>query len=694
MSISDYELPATDTLQTIPRVKALSTLLANQIAAGEVVERPASVIKELIENAIDAGANQIDIDIENGGLGRMRVRDNGSGIHKDDLELALSPHATSKIMNFEDLSAVVSLGFRGEALASISSVSRFTITSSTAAHGDAWQISCEGRIAAPQHLPTSHPRGTSIDVKDLFFNVPARRKFLKKEKTEFQHIEQVVLRLALAHFETGFKLQHNNKLILSLKPALDQLEESRRIQKLLGEAFQTAAWAFKNQKDDLHIEGWLAEPTFSRSQGDMQYFYVNSRLIKDKAVNHAIKQAFSDVLYGARFPAFVLFLTIDPAAVDVNVHPNKSEVRFRESRKIHDFIRQSVMAAIDNMKPHERIDEVQFNPDITDSSADTPHQASTETATDLSPEALSSGLNSTSEQSASESPHYSVEVQPDTSQLSNSHESTLTSKPSPLNQPKKPAQSNGQTHLNQQTQLNQHTRETQQTHQVAEPQFNFETPPQNTSTTQAKSPNTNNQIQTQNTQPSSLGQAIAQLKGIYILAENTSGLVLVDMHAAHERIIYEQLKTQNKNNSITSQELLLPLSVALSIDEMTAWEDHQLLFEQFGFEVDAIGDQQILIRRVPTLLADKNIQQLLQDVLADISDLDQSGRIENQMHEILSSRACRTAIRANRQLTLDEMNTLLRQIEATERSGQCNHGRPTWTHFSLKALDKLFLRGQ
>ena len=639
-----------ETTGIIPRVKPLSQLLANQIAAGEVVERPASVVKELVENAIDAGSSHVDIEIDQGGFSRIRVRDNGSGIHKDDLELALAPHATSKISDFNDLSNVVSLGFRGEALASISAVSRFTLTSCTQAHGDAWQISCEGRSQAPQHLPTSHPRGTSIDVKDLFFNVPARRKFLKTEKTEFQHIEQVVLKLALAHFQISFRLKHNNKLIYDLKTANTRAEEERRIAKLLGQQFKESAYFFEESSQGYYLQGWLAEPSFSRSQSDMQYFYVNSRLIKDKQLNQAVKLAYNDVLYSGRYPAFIIFLTIDPEAVDVNVHPAKHEVRFKDQKSVFGFIRGCVQHAIAQMKPHESLD-------VDENSEQQIH--------------IEAHLYDTFDQIA--------EPKQSTTFYLDNNENQSIPKDAELDQQQLPPQSQPQPPIIQ---------------LVDEPRPAVTDTDTTMSQFKPSPKHYPSEIPAPQIPDQPLGQALAQLKGIYILAENKTGLILVDMHAAHERILYEQLKNRQQGQTIVAQTLLMPIAIQLSVDEMNAWEDNYEVFEGYGFEIDIIGDQQIFVRCVPAFIGQVNIQAFIQDVLADIVEFDQTNRLEEQFHEILATKACHSAIRANRKLSLDEMNQLLRQIESTEKSGQCNHGRPTWTHFNMKTLDQFFLRGQ
>lgn len=655
----------------IPRVKQLSTQLANQIAAGEVVERPASVVKELIENSIDAGATQISIDIEKGGLHQIRIRDNGSGIHHDDLCLALAPHATSKIAAFDDLGSIVSLGFRGEALASISSVSRFTLTSCTEHHGDAWQIHCEGKEAFPSQLPTAHPKGTSIEVRDLFFNVPARRKFLKKEKAEFAQIEQLITKLALAHFEIGFHLKHNNKTIYNLRPCQGQTDEQRRVQLVMGDDFNQACWFFEHERHGMSVQGWIAKPSFSRSQGDMQYFYVNSRLIRDKSVNHAVKMAYQDVMYGGRFPAFIVYLTIDPALVDVNVHPTKSEVRFQESRRVHDFIRHSVQEALASIRPENHIEE----PTQAAASDTTQPPAPLQTPTCQAAPPVSEFKPQTQAfrlPQMQEDPKHLVQPndkEPSISKPYTHQELPLTS--APLAEPPPQAMPA------EKAELNTMKPDMVKPHAVK--------PNTTTSSTTSKTSHAKQRIE------APLGQALAQLKGIYILAENATGLILVDMHAAHERIIYEHFK---KQQSVSVQQLLLPVQVNLSLDEMAVWEECQGLLEAHGFEIDPFSEREILVRAIPAILAKENLEGFIHDMLADLLAVEQTDRIQDSIHEILASCACQTAVKANRQLSTLEMNQLLRQIESTERSGQCNHGRPTWTHFTLKDLDKMFLRGR
>lgn len=663
----------------IPRVKPLTTQLANQIAAGEVVERPASVVKELIENSIDAGATQIDVEIEKGGLTSLRIRDNGCGIHQDDLRLALAPHATSKIAEFEDLSSIVSLGFRGEALASISAVSRFTMTSCIKHHGDAWQISCEGTLGSASETPTAHPKGTTIEVRDLFFNVPARRKFLKKDKTEFQHIEQVLTKLALVHFEVGFQLKHNGRTIYNLRPANNQTEEQRRIKLIMGDEFHDAACFFENSRDDMTVQGWIAQPKFSRSQADMQYFYVNSRLVKDKYVSHAVKMAYADVMYSGRSPAFILYLTIDPSLVDVNVHPTKNEVRFQESRKVHDFIRHSIQTAISNIRPEHLLNgktleahtssqvDASLQPDATFQSENAHQIQEPQAPTQLTRHKNREASDVEIEFAAFDTADASQPVPAIPIPFPRSTPpALLIEKPSP----------------------------------VLSPSMATAPPAANLATTPPSAAKNHQKRLTPKSPPlgvtpsHALGKAIAQLKGIYILAENASGLIVVDMHAAHERIIYEHFKSTHKNATPPVQQLLLPVQVKLSIDEMAAWEECQLLLEANGFDITPISDQEVLIRALPAILSKDDLATLVHDLLADILALDQTNRIEDRIHEILSSCACQSAVRANRNLSIDEMNQLLRQIENTERSGQCNHGRPTWMQMSLKDLDKMFLRGR
>lgn len=614
------------------RIHLLSPRLANQIAAGEVVERPASVVKELLENSLDAGATKLEVDVEQGGVKLIRIRDDGGGIEKDDLPLALSRHATSKIHELSDLEAVASLGFRGEALASISSVSRLTLTSKRTGAQHAWQVETEGREMQAQVAPAAHPQGTTVEMRDLFFNTPARRKFLRTENTEFKHLEEVVKRLALSRFDVAFVLRHNGRVIHQLKPATETPEQERRVASVCGPAFieQSLRVDMHAESSGLRLRGWIGLPTFSRSQADLQYFFVNGRMIRDKVVTHALRQAYADVLFHGRHPAYVLYLELDPALVDVNVHPTKHEVRFRESRLVHDFIYRSIHRVIAEAKPQ---------------AANVPASAAT----------LSGGMM----------PVQQPAYQQQNMALMNRRE------PAP------------QAHLVRE-QMAGYAR----LHDV--PQTVTMTTDSNAAT--AASASELAAEQTETVPP--MGYALAQLHGVYILAQNQTGLVLVDMHAAHERIVYERLKQAAEQEGIRSQPLLVPASLAVSSREADAAEEYADMFKTLGFELARMGEETLVIRQVPVSLAKGNVEQLLRDVLADMLMHGNSRRIQEHMNELLATMACHGAVRANRQLTLPEMNALLRDMETTERSGQCNHGRPTWTQLSMNELDKLFMRGQ
>lgn len=614
------------------RIQLLSPRLANQIAAGEVVERPASVIKELLENSLDAGARRIDIDTENGGAKLMRVRDDGGGIEREDLPLALSRHATSKIVELEDLEQVMSLGFRGEALASISSVSRLAITTNTAADaGAGWCASSEGREMAVTVTPAPHPRGTTVEVRDLFFNTPARRKFLRAEKTEFGHIEETLKRLALSRFDVGFQLRHNGRVVHGLRACHSELERERRVAAVCGPEFVDHMVVIDVSAGPLRLWGWVALPTFSRSQADMQHFFVNGRVIRDRLVSHAVRQAYQDVLYHGRHPAFVLYLEIDPASVDVNVHPTKHEVRFRDGRSVHDFLFRSLHRALAEVRPADRVvaptaaaDELA--PVITQqSSLQLPARSEGGFAWPEREAVGAGGFTRTGVDAGA------VRAQlPAYQQLYGDLGAFAVAEPRP-----------GET---------------------------TEVPP--------------------------LGYALAQLQGIYILAENAHGLIVVDMHAAHERITYERMKTARAGEGIRTQPLLVPRSLAVSSREADCAEQQAAVFVSLGLGLERVGPESLLIREVPTLLREAEVEQLVRDVLADLLEHGSSTRVEAHINDILATMACHGAVRANRRLSVAEMNALLRDMEETERSGQCNHGRPTWAQVSLAELDKLFLRGR
>lgn len=614
------------------KIHRLSPRLANQIAAGEVVERPANIIKELIENALDAGATTLLVEAEQGGVKRLLVRDNGGGIEKEDLALALSRHATSKISNLDDLEAVATLGFRGEALASISSVSRLVLSSKTPESANAYSVKAEGRDMLPEVSPCAHPDGSSVQVCDLFFNTPARRKFLRTEKTEFNHIEETLKRLALSRFDVDFTLAHNQKTIYSLRPAQTLERQEKRIATLLSADFMQQALHFEQQAVGLELKGWIGLPSYSRSQANQQFFFVNGRAVRDKLVAHAIKQAYRDVLYHGRHPAFVLYLTLDKKLVDVNVHPTKHEVRFRDSRLVHDFIFRSIHKVLADVRPQ----------DVQNSNV------------------LEAQSSPSSDQSMQENSAANLQNQSNLNLPISSQGERVQNSPSPLfySQTHAPSSAQIQTQLGAyQTMSDSAQEDVQQT-----------IPP--------------------------LGFAIAQLKGIFVLAENEQGLVLVDMHAAAERITYERLKSAYEQQNIARQRLLVPVSVAVSESQADAATGFESEFEQLGISVTRVAPETLMVREIPVLLQNANVELLVITMLEDLIKYGKTQEITAKSNEILSTMACHGSVRANRKLTLVEMNALLRDMEATQRSGQCNHGRSTWTQMSLNELDKLFMRGQ
>jgi DNA mismatch repair protein MutL len=609
------------------RIALLSQRLANQIAAGEVVERPASVVKELLENSLDAGATRIDVEVDQGGSKLIRIRDNGNGIGRDDLTLALSRHATSKIAELDDLENIASLGFRGEALASISSVSRLTLTSRAidASDSGGWQVEAAGLDMTASIVPAPHPQGTSVEVRDLFFNTPARKKFLRTDNTEFQRIDEVLRRLALSRFDVSFSLRHNQRTIHQLHAAASMQEQQRRIGLVCGPAFLDHAVYIDMAAAGLRLWGWVCLPTFSRSQPDLQYFYVNGRVIRDKLVSHAVKQAYRDVLFGGRHPAFVLYLELQPALVDVNVHPTKHEVRFRDQRLVHDFLFRSLHKALADVRPDDH---------LALAAASVPEPLAATSAQS------SLGLNVD---------RSTGEILPDNELGSGTASGRIFGGVSADRAPAPTGLAD---------QLAAYAR-------LAE---NTEIPP--------------------------LGFALAQLHGVYILAQNAHGLIVVDMHAAHERITYEHMKSASDSQGIKAQPLLVPVSVSLSSAEAQCAEQQAESLAELGFVVERVADESVLVRQVPAILARANIEQLVRDVLSDVREHGSSERISAYRDELLATMACHGAVRANRQLSVTEMNALLRDMERTERSGQCNHGRPTWVCLGMTDLDKLFLRGQ
>ncbi len=601
-------------------IQKLPPQLVNQIAAGEVIERPASIVKELIENSLDAGAGRIRIDVERGGVRLIRVVDDGEGIAKDDLPLALSRHATSKIFTLSDLAQVRSMGFRGEALPSISSVARLVLASRARGADYAWRVAADGTEDRFELIPDGLPAGTSVEVRDLFYNIPARRKFLRAEKTEFGHLESVVKKLGLSRFDIDFVLNHNQKEVLHLKTADSVIDREARVAGVCGTGFLENALAVEFESAGLRLSGWVSLPTYSRNHGDMQYFYVNGRLVRDKVVSHALRQAYQDVLFHGRQPVFVLYLELDSRAVDVNAHPAKLEVRFRDSQLVHDFLFRALRRALAESRAGSAN---RPGPEATGTlAADSPGQAG---------DNRNPGLFSSPRQS---SLPYQVREEIETYAALAGREASLQS---------------GQI-------------------RHSEAETGGDIPP--------------------------LGFAIAHLHNIYILAESSQGLILVDAHAAHERVTYEKLKRQYDSGKIPEQTLLLPVRVAVSEQEADLAEEIQDEFRKLGFEIDRLDIETLVVRSVPAQLSCTDVPALVRDVISDIQSKGSSFRIQDSIHEMLASVACHGAIRANRRLTRDEMNVLLREMEATDYSGQCNHGRPTWVELSARELDRFFLRGR
>ncbi len=645
------------------RIHTLDPALANQIAAGEVIERPASVVKELLENAIDAGATELIIRVEQGGATLIEIIDNGQGIHSDDLPLAVMRHATSKIKTSEDLHAIVSLGFRGEALASIAAVSRLTLMSSQSDDGVGYQVEVNGTAFDHQAIqPVALRKGTHIRVQDLFFNVPARRKFLKKPSTEFGHIEEIIRRLALTHFDIRFMLEHNNQVRLNLPVADSGQLRFQRVQQLLGHQFTQNAYWLDTQSISMRLSGWLGHPSDARPQADLQYVYVNGRIVKDKTISHALRMAYDGILHGHQYSAYLLFLEVDPEQIDVNVHPTKHEIRFLNQREVHEFVRhyaketlsqfQTAAAELSQaMKPEqlpiERMPQPSYQEQFSLHRAETastqvPHEAD---HTHAATTAVSTELLTEFNASRPNSVDYSRRPQPvsDPERLNNALKSYLAP-------------------LREQTEAVENTAERQAESEVDE---------------------------------FPLGIAIAQLHGIYILAQNTEGLIIVDMHAAHERILLQQMKSAwDKPEFWISQQLLIPKVVSITRMQAARIEDLKDQLARLGLDIDQYGDDQAIVRGVPAILHKANFEKLIPELLHDLDPNDQAQALMHKRDAILAGMACHGAVRAHRMLSLSEMNALLRQMEQTEFASQCNHGRPTWRAFPLHQLDKLFARGE
>ena len=587
-------------------IHLLPDLLINQIAAGEVVERPASALKELLENSVDAGAAEINVQLAQGGIKLLRVADDGVGIEKEELSLALARHATSKIMTLEDLERVGSLGFRGEALASIAAVARVALTSRKRDASHAWQIEVNGGEALPV-CPAALSPGTAVEVRDLYFNTPARRKFLKTEATEYAHCDEMFKRIALSRPDINFTLQHNGRVQWHLQRA--ESDPARRIAAMLGDEFAQSALALDEHSSGLRLWGLAASPTFSRGTRDSQYFFVNGRYVRDKLIAHAVREAYKDVLHQQRHPAFVLFLELDAQGVDVNVHPSKIEVRFRDARAIHQFIFHALHKVLSGTRAGE---------------------GGNTGATGLNNSPFHSPPNQ----------HYPVQgkMALGVAQAASFYQTLFQ------------ANSQGQDNA-------------------------IHLPP----TPEHEAP---------------LGFAVAQLQGVYVLAQNAQGLVVVDMHAAHERVMYEKLKAALENKAMAMQPLLIPVTFHADALDVATADENDAILREIGFEIAVLSPTDLAVRAVPAMLKDADARDLARAVMRDLREFGASRVLTERRNELLSTMACHGAVRANRMLTIPEMNALLREMEATERSGQCNHGRPTWFQVTLAELDKMFMRGQ
>ncbi len=600
----------------MPSIRLLPDTLISQIAAGEVVERPASVLKELLENSLDAGATEISVSLAQGGIKQLKVTDNGGGMDADELPLAFARHATSKIASLDDLEQVRSLGFRGEALASIASVARVALTTRTGQAAHAWSLAAEGGAQGAAQ-PAAHPGGTSIEVNDLYFNTPARRKFLRTEATEFGHCEDVFKRIALSRPDVAFSLKHNGRVISHLQAG----DAARRVAAVAGDEFAAAARTLDEHSSGLRLSGFAGSPAFSRSSRDAQFVFVNGRFVRDKLLAHALRQSYQDMLHGDRHPAYVLFLELDPMGVDVNVHPAKTEVRFRDSRAIHQFVFHAVSKALSASAASAPAAAVSFRP--------------TETGMNFQRAPYQSNLG--------------------VAQPAAAYQAMFSLPPGPI------SQTGGGVR--------------------AEYARSAATAPHKTETDAPMI-------------DAPLGWALAQLHGIYILAQNQQGLVLVDMHAAHERILYEKLKSALDTLGMSMQKLLIPVTFNADRLEVATVEEHAGVLQRLGFDMAALSPTALAVRAVPAMLASADVADLARALLKEVREFGGSRMLTEHQHELLSTMACHGAVRAHRPLTPTEMNALLREMEVTERSGQCNHGRPTWYQMSMADLDRLFLRGR
>ena len=628
-------------------IRVLPSELVDQIAAGEVIERAASVVKELVENSLDAGAHRIEIDIERGGVGLIRVRDDGGGIAADELPIAISRHATSKIASLDDLEAITTLGFRGEALPSIGSVSRLRVASHPTGAPHASEINVDGAVVSPVR-PCAHPAGTTIEVRDLFFNVPARRKFVRSDATELGHIARLVERMALSRFDVSFRLRSGERVLLDAPATKGGVEEGR-LGQILGKDFLVRSVPMEHHAGPVEITGWIGLPTASRGQPDQQFWFVNGRAVRDKLLMNAVRVAYRDVLYGGRHATYVLYLTLDPRLVDVNAHPSKLEVRFRDSRQIHEFVFRAIERVLANTKPDMTAAPAAVAEFSGGAGAGiglgigTRGGGGIRSSTGFRSGGVGAGIHN-----VGDAPPYVASLpfyQPsrDPWGVEDAVRQSAADSTSAFNDLSLAAQD-------------------------------------------AQSPGSHSEHP--------LGVALAQLHGIYILSQTRDGLVLVDMHAGHERVLYEQLKAAHAVSAPPSQQLLEPIVVELKPHELEAILEDRAEWERAGFELDALGTTRLALRRVPALLTGKNVGEIVSSVIRDMETDVHGHHFDGAADKFLGTLACRTAIHAHRRLTLPEMNALLRQMESTDRANQCNHGRPTWTRLSLPELDQLFLRGR
>ncbi|MCS4505162.1 DNA mismatch repair endonuclease MutL [Arhodomonas aquaeolei] len=638
-------MDAMGTPETETRIRELPPLLVDQIAAGEIIERPASVVKELLENAIDAGARRIDVAVEAGGKGLIRVRDDGQGMSPADLRLSVGRHATSKIRELDDLEHIASLGFRGEALPSIASVSRLCITSRASGEEHAWRLEVQdGEAGEP--APAPHPAGTTVEVRELFHRTPARRKFLRAERTEFRHVQELVRRMAMSHPGVAVNLEHNGRTAMQLPAAGNRAAWGQRLAELTGRAFVDQSLFLETEAAGMRLWGWLGLPTASRGQADLQYVYLNGRMIRDRLISHALRRAYADLLFKDRHPAYVLYLEIDPGQVDVNVHPTKHEVRFRDSRLVYDFLLRQVHHALEHAGDADAPEPVApaAEPSRTETAAaPPPAPAGGPVAPPRPPQQASMGLPVAEARA-----------------LYGPEEGGVPA----AGAEERPAQASAAADGDSGRAVpSAHAPSAVQPREVS-----GEVPP--------------------------LGFALAQLHGVYVLAQDDDGLILVDMHAAHERIVYERLKDQVAEQGVASQPLLVPVRVSVTPRQADIAEEYAEVFTRLGFEVDRGGPDVVHLRRLPALLRTADPETLVRDVLADLQAEGRSGRVEAAVNHVLATMGCHGSVRANRRLSLDEMNALLREMERTRNIGQCNHGRPTWTRLTMADLDRLFLRGQ